>query len=253
MRPARALRSRTMPTVPTTTVPIVVAHRGASKTCRENTIEAFEEAKRQGAAMVELDVRRTSDGALVVHHNPMIAGLGVIAEHTHPQIPPHVPTLAMALDACAGLDVNIEIKNDPAEPDFDAQEHIAAQVVELLRKRADADRMLISSFRFETIDAIRAGNDRLRTGFLFTMPPLSPLRMKAMIRRTASAGHGAIHPYYRGVTRSMVEIAHEVDLHVNTWTVDDPRRMRTLAKLGVDALITNVPSVALDALGRMDR
>lgn len=232
--------------------PAVVAHRGASKSRRENTIAAFVEARRQGAVMVELDVRRTSDGALVVHHDPVIAGLGVIAEHRHEQIPAHVPTLSEALDACVGMDVNIEIKNDPNEPDFDPTERIAAQVLALLAERSDADRMLISSFRFETIDAIRAGNERLRTGFLFSMPPLSPLRMKAMIHRTASAGHGAIHPYHRGVTRSMVEFAHEVDLRVNTWTVDDPRRMRTLARLGVDALITNVPSICVDTLARME-
>lgn len=228
------------------TKPIVVAHRGASKTCRENTVEAFVEARSQGAAMVELDVRRTSDAVMVVHHDPNIAGLGLIAQHRHSELPAYVPTLADALDACAGMDVNIEIKNDPQEPDFDPAELLAAQVLELLAHRTDADRMLISSFRFETIAAIRAGNDGLRTGFLFTMPPLSPLRMKAMIHRTAAAGHVAIHPYHRGVSRTMVDIAHEVDLHVNTWTVDDPKRMRALAKLGVDAIITNVPSVAVE-------
>lgn len=231
--------------------PIVVAHRGASKTCRENTIEAFVEAKIQGAAMVELDVRRTSDGVMVIHHDPVIAGVGVIAQHQHQEFPEYVPTLAAALDACVGMDVNIEIKNDPTEPDFDPTERLAGQVLELLAQRHDASRMLISSFRFETIDAIRAGHDHLRTGYLFTMPPLSPLRMKAMIRRTAAAGHQAIHPYHRGVTSMMVAMAHDVEIDVNTWTVDDPKRMRALAKMGVDALITNVPSTAVDALTRM--
>ncbi len=219
--------------------------------CRENTIEAFVEAKIQGAAMVELDVRRTSDGVMVVHHDPVITGVGVIAQHQHQEFPVHVPTLATALDACVGMDVNIEIKNDPTEPDFDPTERIASQVLELLAQRHDASRMLISSFRFETIDAIRAGHDHLRTGYLFTMPPLSPLRMKAMIRRTAAAGHQAIHPYHRGVTSMMVDMAHDVELDVNTWTVDDPKRMRALAKMGVDALITNVPSIAVDTLTRM--
>ena len=130
--------------------------------------------------------------------------------------------------------------------DDDPAELLAAQVLELLAHRNDANRMLISSFRFETIAAIREGNDDVRTGFLFTMPPLSPLRMKAMIHRTAASGHVALHPYHRGVTRTMVDMAHEVDLQVNTWTVDDPRRMRALARLGVDAVITNVPSVAVE-------
>ena len=201
--------------------------------------------------MVELDVRRTSDGVMVVHHDPVVTGVGVIAQHQHQEFPMHVPTLAAALDACVGMDVNIEIKNDPTEPDFDPTERIARQVLELLALRHDANRMLISSFRFETIDAIRAGHDHLRTGYLFTMPPLSPLRMKAMIRRTAAAGHQAIHPYHRGVTSMMVDMAHDVDLHVNTWTVDDPNRMRSLAKMGVDALITNVPRIAADIVAKL--
>ena len=106
--------------------------------------------------------------------------------------------------------------------------------------------MLISSFRFPTIDAIRAANPDVRTGFLLALPPLSPLRLTAMILRTAAAGHVAIHPHHRGVTRRMVDQAHEVGLAVNVWTVDDPNRMRSLARIGVDALITNVPAIGVE-------
>lgn len=234
-------------------MPAVVAHRGASKAFRENTIEAFEEAKRQGAVMVELDVRRTSDGALVVHHDAEIAGLGLIRDHKASEIPGHVPTLAASLDACRGIEVNIEIKNHDSEPDFDPQEHIAAGVIELLADRDDADLMLISSFSFETIDRIKELNDRLRTGFLYMRTPLAPLRLKALIHRTAAAGHCAIHPYFRGVSQRMVDLAHDVDVAVNTWTVDDPARMRSLAKMGVDAVITNVPAVAVDTFALLSK
>jgi glycerophosphoryl diester phosphodiesterase len=222
-----------------------VAHRGASKTFRENTVDAFVEARRQGAAMVELDVRRTKDSALIIHHDASISGLGPIINLDAADLPKYVPSLVEALDACVGIDVNIEIKNDPDEPDFDRTDFIAAGVVELLQSRTDADRMLISSFRYETIEFTRALNPALKTGFLFTMPPLSPLKLKALIHRTAHAGHVAIHPYHRGVSARMVDLAHEVDLAVNTWTVDDPSRMRNLAKLGVDAIITNVPEIGV--------
>lgn len=235
------------------TDPVIVAHRGASKAFRENTVDAFTEARRQGASMVELDVRRTLDGALVIHHDPVIAGLGALIELPASALPDYVPTLAQALDACQGLEVNIEIKNERGDPDFDSDETVAADVVDLLSSRSDADAMLISSFRFNTIDVIRALDPDLRTGFLFAMPPLSPLRLKAMILRTAAAGHVAIHPYHRGVTKRMVDLAHEVGLAVNTWTVDDPARMRTLATAGVDALITNVPSVAVETFHKRHR
>lgn len=195
--------------------------------------------------MVELDVRRTGDGALVIHHDPTIAGVGVIIELDMASLPAYVPSLSAALDACRGMEVNIEIKNESNEPDFDPEETVVAEVVNLLSTRDDASAMLISSFRFATIEAVRARDERLRTGFLFAMPPISPLRLKALIHRTAAAGHVAIHPYHRGVTKRMVDLAHEVGLAVNTWTVDDPGRMRVLAKIGVDALITNVPAVGV--------
>ncbi len=226
--------------------PAIVAHRGASKACRENTVEAFVEARRQGASMVEFDVRRTRDGALVIHHDPIVAGVGVLIELDASALPSYVPTLVAALDACQGMEVNIEIKNDEREPDFDPTDLVARQVVDLLASRADAGAMLISSFRLPTIDAVRLANSELRTGFLFAMPPVSPLRLKAMIHRTAAAGHVAIHPHHRGVTRRMVDLAHEVELRVNTWTVDDPTRMCALARIGVDSLITNVPAVGVE-------
>ncbi len=202
--------------------------------------------------MVEFDVRRTRDGALVIHHDPFVAGVGVIIELDASALPTYVPTLVEALEACSGMEVNIEIKNDEREPDFDPDDEVAAEVVALLASRGDADAMLISSFRRATIDAIRAANAELRTGFLFTMPPLSPLRLKAMIHRTAAAGHTAIHPYHRGVTRRMIDQAHEVGLAVNVWTVDDPNRMRSLARMGVDALITNVPAVGVETFRARD-
>ena len=202
--------------------------------------------------MVEFDVRRTRDEVLVIHHDPFVAGVGFIIELDASALPRYVPTLVEALDACRGMEVNIEIKNDEREPDFDPDDVVAAKVVELLASRGDAHAMLISSFRRLTIDTVRGANTELRTGLLFTMPPLSSLRLKAMIHRTATAGHLAIHPHHRGVTRRMVDQAHDVGLAVNVWTVDDPNRMRSLARIGVDALITNVPAIGVETFRDRD-
>ena len=75
---------------------------------------------------------------------------------------------------------------------------------------------------------------------------------RAQLKRDLRAGHVAIHPYHRGVTRRMVDQAHEVGLAVNVWTVDDPIRMRSLARIGVDALITNVPAVGVETFRSRD-
>ncbi len=71
------------------------------------------EARRLGADGVELDVRRTQDGALVVHHDADLPGVGPIARLAVAELPPEVPLLEAALNACGPLTVNIEVKNLP--------------------------------------------------------------------------------------------------------------------------------------------
>ena len=60
-----------------------MAHRGASRAEAENTVAAFRRAGEMGAQAVELDVGRTRDGVLVVHHNPHLADGRVIADTAH--------------------------------------------------------------------------------------------------------------------------------------------------------------------------
>lgn len=228
---------------------MIVAHRGASKSERENTLAAFREAGRQGAAMVELDVRLSADSKMVVHHDPHVvteAGTTWAINHLAAvDLPPHVPSLADALDACEGMQVNIEIKNDDSEPDFDPERRAAAMVVDLLRSRGDADRMLISSFDLATIDRIRELDPALRTGYLFVVPlPDAETLLADMTAR----GHVAIHPHRKAVTKAFVDAAHARGIAVNVWTVDKPEELRSLAALGVDALITNTPAEAIAAL-----
>jgi glycerophosphoryl diester phosphodiesterase len=66
----------------------------------------------------------------------------------------------------------------------------------------------------------------------------------ALVAQTVSAGHRALHPHHSLVTDSLVDLAHRNDLAVNVWTVDEPERIRQLAQLGVDCIITNVPDLA---------
>ena len=134
------------------TTTAVIAHRGASAVCRENTVEAFVEAKRLGADMVELDVRRTRDDVLVVHHDASLPGAGPIVELRRGALPPWVPTLDQAIDACAGMVVNIEVKSSPLDPDFDEGRWVAARVAERVGERVWRDRVLVSSFDLVSVD-----------------------------------------------------------------------------------------------------
>jgi glycerophosphoryl diester phosphodiesterase len=230
--------------------PQVIAHRGASRAERENTVAAFRRAAEMGSDAVELDVRRTRDGALVVHHDPELADGRVIAGALHAELPDHVPTLATALDACTGLWVNVEIKNDPAEPDFDPSEAIAEQTMRLLLDRSEHERWLISSFRIETVDRCRSIADAarapVRTAWLTDEVPDDAIEV------LVAKGHSAVHPFVGTLRWEAVDACHAHGLAVNTWTCDDPARMRELVEWGIDGICTNVPDVALAVLTERD-
>jgi glycerophosphoryl diester phosphodiesterase len=194
---------------------------------------------------VELDVRRSADGSLVVRHDAELAegrpslGLGAL------DLPPEVPLLGAALDALAGARlVNTEIKNWPDDPDFDPDEQLARAVVDLLRERGElgAPRHLVSAFHLPTVDRVRELAPEVRTGWLRVDVP------EGTIERAARHGHVALHPHHAFVTEALVAEAHAAGLEVNAWTVDDPDRLCWLRDIGVDTAIANDPAAALAAL-----
>jgi glycerophosphoryl diester phosphodiesterase len=226
-------------------VPVVLAHRGASRVAAENTLEAFRLAAALGADGVELDARRCADGVVVVHHDARIAGGSTIVELTAAQLRashPDVPTLEEALDVCTGL-VNIEIKNAPFDPDYDTEQQVAAAVAATVVRRDLLDRVIVSSFTVEPLDAVRAADARVRTGWL-TLPGFA---VTDAVRFAEERGYDALHPERSAVIHDAigaVTAAHDAGLLVNVWTVDDPGEVVMLAAAGVDGIITNVPDVA---------
>ncbi|MEP7114765.1 MAG: glycerophosphodiester phosphodiesterase [Ilumatobacteraceae bacterium] len=217
----------------------VLAHRGASKAARANTIEAFRLAGAVGSDAVELDVRRTSDGVLVIHHDPHVADGRVIVDVLAADLPDYVPHLHAALDACRGMWVNVEIKNDPEEPDFDPTDSIADRTIAALVERKQDDRWLVSSFRLETIDRCKAVAGTIRTAWLVNEIP------DDVIATMVGRGHEALHPWVANLRRSHIDVCHGAGIEVNTWTCDDPQRMVELIEWGIDGICTNVPDVAL--------
>jgi glycerophosphoryl diester phosphodiesterase len=219
----------------------IIAHRGASTVARENTIAAFAAAAELGADGVELDVRRTADDRLVVHHDAHVADGRAIRATPAGGLPDHIPSLDAALDACAGMFVNVEIKNDPTDPDFDPTEWVAHRLCASLARRGGGSRWLISSFRFDTVGVCRAVLPSARTAWLVASLDAD------VVERTAAAGHAALHPWDPIVDEALIRRAHAAGLAVNTWTCDDPTRMRQLIGWGIDGICTNVPDVGVAA------
>jgi len=227
----------------------VIGHQGAPTRAPANTVAAFRAARAVGADGVELDVRRTADGRLAVSHDAHLPDGRALVDLPAAALPPDMPDLAAALDACAGLAlVNVEIKNWPADVDFDPDLAIAEQVAAVLDARppAERERFVVSCFHEPTVDRVRTAAPGLATAWL-TLGFADP---GADVARLAAAGHAAVHPHHSAVDAEVVTLAHAAGLAVNTWTCDLPDRIRWLADAGVDGIVTNDPVLALEALGR---
>jgi glycerophosphoryl diester phosphodiesterase len=193
---------------------------------------------------VELDVRRAADDALAVHHDAVLPGGPAISNLSAGELPKWVPLLDEVFDALADAFVNVEVKNAPNETDWDPTEAAAAAVARLVVERHRQDHTIVSAFNLAAIDMVRSTEPSVPTGWL-TLPGYDQL---AAVETVLSHGHHAIVPHHAAVTSDLVDSAHGAGLQVITWTVDDPERIRLMAELGVDAVITNVPDIALETL-----
>ena len=225
----------------------VIAHRGASATHPENTLEAFRAAADQGAHGVELDVRRTADDVLVVFHDAHLPSGRMLREVTADGLPSSVPSLAEALEACADLWVNIEIKNMPSDPDYDSEHGISVAVAALITAYDAAERVLVSSFNIDAIDRIKAVDPAIPTGWrVWAQAPPSSLIDRAVAHEVV-----AIHPHDLLVDQSFVTNAHRAGLAVNVWTVNEARRVRELLAFGVDGIITDQPGEVTEIVSNL--
>jgi glycerophosphoryl diester phosphodiesterase len=222
----------------------VLAHRGASAVKPENTVEAFCEARRMGADGVELDVRRSADGALVVYHDATIPGSGPISALRVRDLPAGVPLLEAAVAASGDLLVNIELKELPGEVGYDPSHPLAALVADFVIQGHLTGRVLVSSFDLAAVDAVHAIEPLIVTGWLTG----SGYNQQEALETVVDRGHQALNAHHAGVSSQLVANAHRLGIAVNTWTVDDPEEIRRLARAGVDAIITNRPDLARQVL-----
>ena len=178
---------------------------------------------------------------MIIHHDAHLPDGRFIVEHDYDDLPDWLPTLAEALDACEGARVNIEIKNEPDDRDYDAQHQISDATVGLALAYRDPTDLLITSFNLDTVKRIQAVDPSLQVGYV---TGFDVMQVQMLLDHAAEAGMDAIIPYDRTVDRRFVEKAHAAGLVVNTWTVNDADRMRELIDIGVDGLITDVPDIA---------
>jgi glycerophosphoryl diester phosphodiesterase len=244
-------------------LPRKFAHRGASGTHPENTMEAFRTGLELGAEGFELDVHRSADGHIVVFHDDALGrttdGTGAIHERSLAELKRldagfrfspdggrsfpfrgsgiQIPTLREILDAFP-VPIIIEIKQEspPLEEDL----------ARLLRETGAGERCLLFSLEQAPLTRYRDLEPEQPTGF-------GPQDVSDFLRRLGSDAWNDYRPpavafavptTWHGtqiVSRPFVDAAHGFGCEVYVWTVNDPSEMEALLELGVDGLITDFP------------
>jgi glycerophosphoryl diester phosphodiesterase len=217
----------------------------------ENTLPAIEEAKRQGADAVEIDVRACKSGEIVVFHDPELQRLANdprtiadLAWSTLKQIDlrgERAPLLAdvTALARQLGLGVNIEIKHDL--PDRRA---VVGPVARLLAGLAGSLDVVVSSFDPTTLSLFRAAAPKVCVAQLIHESTYHDWAFR--IARALRTGGVHVEGSLAVRARCAPFLA---DGFVNVWTVNDPREARRVFELGADAVITDVPAALRASFG----
>ena len=236
----------------------IFAHRGASGTAPENTLEAFELAARMGAHGVELDVHLTRDGELVVTHDERIDrvsdGAGFVKDltlkelkalhfnRTHPEYAgARIPTLREVFQLLkpTGLEINIELKNS-----WIPYPGLEERTLEAVARDFAPERVIFSSFSHASMVRVKQLDSAMRCGLLYDASLVRPWVYALAL------GMDALHPMYTEVITPGGECAaaHRAGIRVHTWTVNGAEEIRAVLKEGADIVITNYPDLALRCL-----
>jgi glycerophosphoryl diester phosphodiesterase len=249
----------------------LIGHRGAAALAPENTPAAIDAGLLAGADGVEVDVRLTSDGALVLLHDADLAsttdGVGRVADvslealrtldagyrfspdgATYPARGQglRVPTIAEALDRVPPeRSLIVEIKGTPWEAGHDPTEPVAHAVALALREHTGRA-LTVSSFNPRALEVVRARCPGVRTAVLTPAGFDAGSNLDAAV----SGGHEECHVPGVVIDEAFVSRAHAAGRRVVAWTIDEPDLLRALASYGVDAVICDDPGAARRALGQ---
>lgn len=241
----------------------IYAHRGSRTRYPENTMGAYKLAVEEGADGIEIDIRTTKDGEIVISHDSSLlrnSGQDInIGEHTWEEISKisvhcedrfgttykdkvFVPRLVDVLEYLKDKDVllNIEVKQQADRPYGYIEQKTLAMVEEYGMK----DRVLYSSFDQYILVKLKELDPTVRTGLLYMHYPIYNAGEQAK-----RLGCVALHPDKKvGIMYDDVDKAVALGLDCNVWTVNDPEEARSLIARGAASIITDMPAEMIAAL-----
>ena len=221
----------------------VIAHRGSSQRCPENTLAAFRAALEDGADGIEFDVQSSQDGRLVIFHDDTLErttdGHGLLTDKTFDALRrldagngERIPTFSEVLAVSGNhLLLDIEIK----------QPGVEHRVMQALAEHPDA-RWFISSFEW---DSLRICRDLAATADLWPLAEEFTTEIYSVAEEIGAVGVALDWPL---ITAERMHECARRNLRVAAWTVNEAEVARTLHDLGVSTLISDDPRGIREAL-----
>jgi glycerophosphoryl diester phosphodiesterase len=249
----------------------VVAHRGSSGAAPENTLAAVRLAITQKADVIENDIQRTKDGALVIVHDTTLARTTDV-EAKFPDRAPwnvgdftlaeiktldagswfgpefvgeRVPTLAQwvrAVGSRAGM--LLEVKAPELYPGIEIDVDKELRSLSAFNAALRGDRVVLQSFNHEWLRTYADLAPDVPVGLLFAGGPPSEAQLA-----DAAGWADQANPALGDVPdAALVDLIHSYGLETHVWTVNDATNMRKAIRFGVDGVITNFPQLLRDVL-----
>lgn len=241
--------------------PIIFAHRGDFAHAPENTLPSFEQALQKGADGVELDVKLTSDGHVIVIHDSTVDrttnGKGRVASLALEEIRKldagswfneqftgtKVPLLEEVFDL-VGKDklINIELTNYSTPRDG-----LVIKVCELIKRHNNHPQIIFSSFFSSNLKIASQILPIIPRGLL-AMPGLVGLWARSF--GFMFGDYQALHPHVSNTSKEQVKRVHRLKRRIHVWTANTPAEITQLKEWDVDGIFTDDPQMAVKALGR---
>ncbi len=229
----------------------ITAHRGGALEAPENTIAAIEQAIKDGADWIEIDVQESSDGVVMVVHDSdlkRVAGDPVkIWEATADELraidigsyfddafkDQRMPTLEEVLKICRDrVGVNIELKY------YGHDQNLEQKVIDLVEANQMDSQIVAMSLEMNGIAKLKRLRPQWTVGLLTAV-------VAGDLTRT-DADFLAVKDSL--ATGLFVDAAHRKGKSVSAWTLNDPHSISLMISRGVNNLITDRPALAQQVL-----
>lgn len=226
----------------------VLGHRGAPALEPENTLRSFKKAIELGVDQIELDVRFSKEGELMVIHdeklNRTINGKGFVRDFTLAELKKldagkgeKIPTLQEVIELVRDKDVFLQIELK----ELNMERH----VLDLIQKNNFEEKVMIISFLHKELRKIKELNSKIKTGILIGRRFIDPLKRLREVKADAVSMRHTL------VSKRLVEKLHQNNIELTVWVVNELKDVRRMVDLGVDIIGTDKPDLVISELKKL--